>query len=373
MTSLRSTAGSAYMEWAKLRSSAKFNLATSGMAGLPFSELGVKIEQLEINGSSNNYGYEPLLRAIARRYRVPQECVVTATGTALANYLALAATTEPGDEVLVEQPAYDPLLSVARYLGLEIRRFQRRPEQDFAVDLADLERNSSARTRVIVMCNLHNPTGALTPDSTLREIAAIARKAGAYILVDDVYREMLFEAEPQSAFHLDPARFLITSSLTKAYGLSGLRCGWVLAPPKLAARMWRIHDVHSGTYAYPAELLSAAAFAKLAQISARMKAMLDDNRKLLREFLSRRADLEYPWPNYGTVVFPRLKSGSVETLCDLLRNEFETTVVPGCFFECPDRFRIGVGIATDSVRESLLQLERGLDHYQASLRAPPSV
>ncbi len=223
------------------------------------------------------------------------------------------------------------------------------------------------------MCNLHNPSGALTPDSTLREIAALARKTRAYVLVDEVYREMLFEAEPQSAFHLDPARFLITSSLTKAYGLSGLRCGWVLAPPELAARMWRIHDIHSGTYSYPAELLSVAAFANLAQISARMKAMLDDNRKLLREFLSRRADLEYTWPDYGTVVFPRLKSGSVDAFCDLLRNEFETTVVPGRFFECPDRFRVGVGMATESIRESLLRLERGLDRYQASLRAPMPV
>lgn len=361
------------MEWAKLRSIARFNLAASGMAGLPLSELGVRIEQLEINGSSNNYGYEPLLQAIARRYGAPRECVVSGIGASLANYLALAAATEPGDEVLVEQPAYDPLLSVARYLGLEIKRFRRLPEQNFAIDVADLERNLTPRTRVIVICNLHNPSGALTPDSTLRDIAALARKNSAYVLVDEVYREMLFEAEPQTAFHLDPERFLITNSLTKAYGLSGLRCGWVLAPPPLAARMWRIHDIHGGTYAYPAELLSVAAFEKLAQISARMKSMLDENRKLLREFLGRRDDLECFWPPYGTIVFPRLRTGSVDALCDLLRREFETTVVPGRFFECPDRFRIGVGMATEAVRESLRQLERGLDRYQASWRAAAPV
>ncbi|HEY6306116.1 MAG TPA: pyridoxal phosphate-dependent aminotransferase [Candidatus Angelobacter sp.] len=369
MTSTRSTAGSGYMQWAKLHSGARFNLATSGMANLPLSELGMKIEQLEINGSSNNYGYEPLLEAIARRYRVPRECVVTAIGTSLANYLALAAATEPGDEVLVEQPAYDPLLGVARYLGLDIKRFQRRPEQKFAIDLADLERNLSRRSRVIVICNLHNPSGALTPDSNLREVATLARNAGAYVLVDEVYREMMFEAEPHTAFHLDPERFLITNSLTKAYGLSGLRCGWVLAPPDLAERMWRIHDIHSGTYSYPAEFLSVLAFDRLAQISALMKPMLDENRRLLREFLARRDDLDYFWPEYGTVVFPRLKAGSVDGLCDRLRSDFETTVVPGRFFESPDRFRIGVGMATESVDASLEQLRRGLDRYRASLRA----
>jgi aspartate/methionine/tyrosine aminotransferase len=368
MNSTRSNAGSSYMEWAKLRSAARYNLATSGMAGFPLAGLGVNIEQLEINGSANNYGYGPLLEAIARRYRVPGECVVSATGTSLANYLALAAATEPGDEILIEQPTYDPLLSVARYLGLEVRRFQRLAEHNFDIDLDDLERNLTPRTRVIALCNLHNPSGALLPDATLREIAQLARRSGAFVMVDEVYREMLFEAEPQTAFHIDPERFLITDSLTKAYGLSGLRCGWVLAPQPLAARMWRIHDIHSGTYSYPAELLSTTAFARLPDISARMKPMLDENRRLLREFLAGRSnnDLEYFWPEYGTVVFPRLKTGNVDALCELLRNEFETSVVPGRFFECPDRFRIGVGGETESVRESLRQLACGLDRFRES-------
>lgn len=364
MSSQRSTAGSTYMQWAKLRSSARFNLASSGMAGFPLAELGVNLSQLDINGPSI-YGYEPLLQAIAARYRVPQASVVSAVGTSFANYLALAAATESGDEIVVERPTYDPLLAVARYLGLVIKRFERRPEQDFAVDLADLERKLTPRTRLIVLCNFHNPSGALVPDSTMRQIAALARKSGAYVLVDEVYREMMFEAEPQTAFHMDPERFLITSSLTKAYGLSGLRCGWIFAPQELATRMWHLHDIHCGTYSYPAEALSVIAFQKLPQISARMQSMLDANRKLLREFLGRRGDLECFWPEYGTVVFPRLKSGNVDALCDLLRGKLDTTVVPGRFFEYPDRFRIGVGGATESVRESLLQLERGLDRFQS--------
>jgi aspartate/methionine/tyrosine aminotransferase len=355
------------MQWAKLCSTAKFNLATSGMAAFPLAELGVKIEQLDINGPSI-YGYEPLLQALARRYRVPQESVVSAVGTSLANYLALAAATEPGDEIVVEKPTYDPLLAVARYLGLEIKRFERKPQRNFAVDLADLERNLSARTRVIVLCNLHNPSGALTADSTMREIAALARKSGAYILVDEVYLEMMFVAQPETAFHIDPDSFLITSSLTKAYGLSGLRCGWIFAPKELAARMWRLHDIHCGTYAYPAEALSAIALDNLPQIAASMKSMLNTNRSLLRDFLNRRDDLECFWPEYGTTVFPRLKSGNVDALCDLLRAEFETSIVPGRFFECSDRFRIGVGGTTESVRGSLLQLARGLDQYRAEAR-----
>jgi hypothetical protein len=221
---------------------------------------------------------------------------------------------------------------------------------------------------VIAICNLHNPTGALVPDAILREVGKLAAKVRAYVLVDEVYREVLFESSPASAFHIDPERFIVTNSLTKAYGLSGLRCGWVLAQPELARRMFRINDLHGATFAYPAELLSVVALQKLPQIAAHMKSMLETNRKLLHDFLSGREDLEYFWPEYGAIVFPRLKNGHVNSLCDALRRDFETSVVPGSFFESPDRFRIGVGTPTESVQEALQQLGLGLDRYRASLR-----
>jgi aspartate/methionine/tyrosine aminotransferase len=215
---------------------------------------------------------------------------------------------------------------------------------------------------------MHNPSSALVPDSILREIGNLARRSGAYVMVDEVYREMLFESAPQSSFHIDPERFIVTNSLTKAYGLSGLRCGWVLASPELARRMFRINDLHDATFAHPAELLSVIAFQKLVQIAARMKSILDTNRNLLQDFLRSRDDLDYFWPEHGTIVFPRLKNGNVEGLCRLLRQEFETSIVPGSFFEDPQRFRIGVGTPTESVQEALQQFSRGLDRYKASVQ-----
>jgi aspartate/methionine/tyrosine aminotransferase len=366
MTTPRADAGSAYMRWAKLQSSAKYNLATSGLANLAFSALGVTLDELQINGPTI-YGYDPLLKALAARYRVPQECVVSAMGTSFANYLALAGATEPGDEILLEQPTYDPILGAARYLGLGIRRFKRKAEHNFALELDEVERNLSPRTRVIVLCNLHNPSGALSPDPLLRELGLLAKSRNAFVLIDEVYREMLFSAEPETAFHLDPSTFIVTSSLTKAYGLSGLRCGWVLAPAELVQRMWRIHDVHAATYPFMAEYLSVIALKKLDEISAGMKLMLDENRSLLRRFLDEREDIDYCWPDYGTIVFPRLKRGSVADLCLFLRDKFEVSVVPGEFFEMQDHFRIGVGTPTSEVRAALEQLQHGLDQYGATL------
>src|ERR1044072_1247718 len=109
MANLRRDAGSTYMEWAKLCSASRHNLATSGMLSLSLVDLPVRIEQLELNGPGG-YRYTPLLEGISRTYRGPQESIISASGMSMANYLALAAPTEPGDQVLIERPGYEPLV-----------------------------------------------------------------------------------------------------------------------------------------------------------------------------------------------------------------------------------------------------------------------
>jgi aspartate/methionine/tyrosine aminotransferase len=350
---------SAYMEWAKTRSQAKFNLAVSGMIHYPLAELEVRIEDLEISGPSW-YGYEPLQGALARKLSVSPDCLVHATGTSMANHLAMAAVLSRGDEVLIERPAYDPLLAVAHYLGADVKRFDRRPEEGFRIDTEALERAISPRTRMIVMTNLHNPTGAFIDEETLRRAQEIARSVGARILIDEVYLEAMFESAPRSAFHLGD-EFIVTGSLTKAYGLSGLRCGWVVAEAALAKKIWRLNDLFGVIPAHPAERLSVIALAHLDRIAARAKALIETNRALLHRFFDSRDDLEAFRPEFGTVAFPRLKSGSVDDLCALLRRKYETSVVPGKFFEMPDHFRLGIACDSLMLREGLERLGAALD------------
>ena len=183
-----------YMHWAKTRARVRFDLATSGLANLKLQELEVSLDELEITGESG-YGYPPLIEAIAARHRVDPSCVVTAAGTTFANHLAMAALINPGDEVLMESPTYEPLLALAHYLGAQVKRFPRRFEQGFEISVEDIERNLNERTRLIVMTNFHNPSGVLTETRTLREIGELALKIGAPVLVDEVYLQMLF-AEP---------------------------------------------------------------------------------------------------------------------------------------------------------------------------------
>src|SRR5882757_5846328 len=152
-----------YMLWAKTRSGAKFNLATSGVASFPLHGLPLTIEQLEINGDST-YGYSPLQHAIARKCGVNPDCVVAAAGTSMANHLAMATLLDPGDEVLLEQPTYELLTSTLLYLGATIKRFARSEESQYALNPEEVRRAITSKTKLIVLTNLHNPSSVQAPD-----------------------------------------------------------------------------------------------------------------------------------------------------------------------------------------------------------------
>jgi aspartate/methionine/tyrosine aminotransferase len=354
---------SAYIEWAKLRSAARYNLAASDMLHFPLSELPVRIEDLEITGSSG-YGYQPLLERLSAKANVPVENIVQAQGTSMANHLAIAALIEPGDEVLIEEPSYQAIVSTAEYLGAKVRRFPRKFESGFQLDPREVERSVSPRTRLIVITNLHNPTGVRAPDAAIRIVGEIARSLGAHVLVDEVYLEACFDSPWQSAFLLGQ-NFVATGSLTKAYGLSGLRCGWIYAAKPLAERMWRLNDLFGVMAAHPAEMISVIALDNLAKIAARAKKLLETNRALLKDFLGSRKDLLTIRPEAGCIVFPQLASGRADAFCQLLLEKYETSVVPGRFFDASEHFRMGVGGETEMVREGLSRVAAALDELAA--------
>lgn len=362
MNSLRPDAVSRYLAWAKLHSNARFNLAASGVLDYPLAELPVRIDDLEIGGTGP-YGYKPLMERLAAKSGVPEECVVYTHGTSMANYIALTALVHRGDEVLVERPTYDPLLTILDYIGANMRRFERRAEKGFRLGLGELERNLTPDTRLVILCNLHNPSSALTDDNTMRQVGEMAAKVGARVLVDEVYLETLFDQPWRSALHLGP-NFVITSSLTKAYGLSGIRCGWILAQPNLVQRMWQIVDFTYGSPVHPAELLAVIALDNLDRVRDRARTLLETNRVLVNEFLAGHADLDCELSRFGTTVFPRLKTGSAADFVTLLRKQFETSVVPGEFFEQPQHFRLGFCGSTETVRGGLERLSDALGVFR---------
>ncbi|MCA1557068.1 MAG: aminotransferase class I/II-fold pyridoxal phosphate-dependent enzyme, partial [Acidobacteria bacterium] len=253
------------------------------------------------------------------------------------------------------------LINVAEYLGAVVKRFRRAPEGHFRINPEEVARQTSSRTRLIVLTNLHNPTSAFTDTETLLELQRTARRAGARILVDEVYLEAMFERAPRSAFHLGE-EFITTNSLTKVYGLSGLRCGWILADAETAERIWRLNDLFGVIPSHAAERLSCIALENFELIAGDARSLLETNRRVLNSFLRSRDDLEWIEQEFGTVSFPRLKlEKSTDELCRLLMEKYETSVVPGRFFEMPQHFRIGIGCETHTLTEGLERLGSALD------------
>jgi aspartate/methionine/tyrosine aminotransferase len=341
---------SEYMHWAKTESRARFNLATSGVAAFPLREL--ETDERDIEGA-HFYGYRPLLEAIAAQYGTSPECVVTTAGCSMGNHLAMAALIEPGDEVLVEHPAYEPMVATAEFLGASLKWFARRKENGYAIDPAEVRRAITSRTRLIVMTNLHNPTSALASVDALREVGSL----GPPVLVDEVYLDAVYENTPRSSFHLGP-NFVVTNSLTKVYGLSALRCGWILAQPDLARAIWRLHDVFGVNLASPGQLLSVAAFRQLESIRWRARRILDADRALLSEFLRRNPRVSTNQTNFGTTALLRLEGHAVDNFLARLRTEYETSAVPGKFFGMPYHFRIGMGVDHAMFAEGLSNIEK---------------
>jgi aspartate/methionine/tyrosine aminotransferase len=348
-----------YMQWAKLHSKSRFNLATSGVGAYSLRELPVTIDQLEINGD-NSYGFAPLQQVIAKKHNVDPACVVEAAGTSMANYLALAALIDPGDEVLIESPTYELVVSAARYLQATIVRFPRREENRFAIDPEEIRKAVTPKTKIIFLTNLHNPSSVLTSDSILRQVGEVAATVDAQVLVDEVYLDAVYENTPRTSFHLGK-NFVVTSSLTKVYGLSGLRCGWILAQPDLARAMYALNDLFAATPVHPTEILSVIAFQNLGTIRERARRIVEADRTTLKSFLdANTAHVSAVRSPCGTTCFPKLLHGDVADLLQRLRTKFETTVVPGQFFEMPDHFRIGMGVNHEMFAEGLRRLSEAL-------------
>jgi aspartate/methionine/tyrosine aminotransferase len=363
MTSLRFHAP--YMEWAKHRPSPRWDLAGSNILACSIDDLPGARDAIAFEGH-NEDGYPPLLDSIAARYGVTATQVTTAQGASGANFLVCAALLEPGDDVLVEMPGYDPLLGTPRLFGARVNRFTRDFRDHFALDPDRVRRALTPRTRLIVVTTPHNPSGVIADPEALNEIGRIAERNGAHVLLDEVYLDASASssrAESTSGltFAARSDAFACTNSLTKSFGLSGLRCGWILSAPDVAERIRRARDVVDGTGSIVTERLSTLAFTHFDRLLARTRKLLATNGQMVREFLDSRSDLECA-PSGGTVGFPRLRgTDDSTTFAARLLAERETAIVPGHFFQAPAHFRLGFGGATESLRGGLDAIAAALD------------
>ena len=351
-----------YMTWAKHHSKARIDLTGSNLLPCSLDDLPGARDVVELYGR-NDDGWPPLVDAIARRFGVPAGCVATAPGGSGANFMALAAVVRPGDTVLVEWPGYDPHGGTARFLGANVETFERRWEEGFALNPERIEAALTPGTRAIMLTNLHNPSGVYAGRAELEAVGALARSSGARVIVDEVYLDGAEDLENAPAATLGDV-FISTNSLTKSYGLAGLRVGWVLAEPDIVERALRVRDVVDCVGSIPSETIGVLAFAELDRLLARARGILRNNQRLMSAFVAGRPDLLWAPPAGGGVAFPRLLgSDDAEPFVDYAAREFGVGVTPGRLFGAPAHFRVAVAGEAGVLEAGLEALGRALDHW----------
>lgn len=366
----------AYLEWVKqldadiVHGQSVLNLAGSSIKE-PTHILVNDLSPIDQHlNQSNPWGLPRLLAAIANRYHTQPERVLLTSGASLAGYLVMRALLKPGEHAIVEQPAYQPLLSAVLATGATVSRLHRRAENQYEIDLDDLKGLLTPETRLVILTNLHAPTGAFTPIETLQQIAILVRDQSpeARIVVDEIFHDFARTIQPPAAL-IDEA-FISINSLSKVYGLSLLRCGWILAAPEAIQRIRHQYILVENIGSPLLESVAARVLESSDVYDNYWQTLLAHNRSAIAPIVtSLIADgyLEGALPEAGCTYFPRLtriadSTSFVEHLATLAR----VLVVPGYFFGAPAHIRIGFGGASDGVAEGFYRLDDALRQWSSS-------
>lgn len=363
-----------YLHWAKTRPAAEFDLAGSNLLACTLDDLPGARDAVDLTAPDRG-GYPPLVEAIAAHYGVTSSRIVTAPGCSAANFYVIGALVGPGDTVLMEGPWYDQITGACRLLGAKVETFDRRFEDGYRIDPDVVRARLTPTTKLVIITSPHNPSGRVADRETLVALQTLAEETGIHVLVDEVYLDitnMLRQRpegrtpRPRAAGHYTPAalvgdRLLSVSSLTKSYGLSGLRCGWIVASEALAERARRVRDVIDNIGAAPADRLSALAFNQLDRLAERARRLVSTNLDLARAFFARHPGLELAVPLEATIAFPRLAGmGNTDPFVSRLFSEQGVALAAGSFFGAPAHVRISLAGRTETLAEGLHRLERVL-------------
>lgn len=348
-----------YLEWAKRRrGNIQFPLSRSSAPRLDARTLDPSLDFL-LTVDDNEEGWLPLMEVIAARAGLTSGHVALANACTGGNHLVFGLVLEPGDHVAMEKPVYEPLVKLAKYFGANVDFFERHESNGWRTNPDDVKRALTKSTRLVVLSNLHNPSGAIDDDETIGRIAADAQPLGAYVLVDEVYLEFLHARGVRTAARLAP-NVLISNSMTKTYGLDSLRLGWVLADPGLAERARRLTDLYTNNFAHPSERLAWLALSRADEILARVTELLDRNIGVVDEFVRAQPALSWVAPRAGTCGLVRAQGIDVDELTTRLERDHATGIVPGRFFDAPGYFRMAWGVDTDTLRAGLERLSTAI-------------
>lgn len=329
-----------------------YNLSESGVHPLDLKELltPAEIESLtEVAlGYTQTNGTIPLRERIARLYPgVGLDQILTTAGSSEANFLLMWSLIEPGDEVLFELPNYMQMGGLLRAFGANVKTFRLHESLGWQPDLDEMRRLVTSKTKLIVLTNPNNPTGAVLSDESRRGIVDLAAGAGAWILADEVYQGAELSGVTTRSFWGEYDKVLAVNGLSKAYGLPGLRIGWIIGPEEVIRRTWPYHDYTTISPSALSDRLATHALEpeRRERILARTRGILKANFPVLETWLKDHGSLfSFRPPQAGAICFARyaFKANSTD-LADRLIREKSVLIVPGDHFETDGYLRFGYG------------------------------
>ena len=370
----------------------RWNLSESGVHPVRLAELidtpdAVRTLLDQSLGYPQTNGTIALRELVAALYPgASPDHVQIMNGSSEAMCVLLMRLIEPGDDIVFMVPNYMQARGLARALGANVHSWRLRQETfggqtRWTVDLDELRSLVTATTRAILICNPNNPTGAQLDDATLSGIAAIASAAGAWLIADEVYRGAERAADETASAWGRYERVIVTSGLSKAYGLPGLRIGWAVGPPTLIGDLWAVHDYTTIAPGAVNDAVARVALepARRASLIARTRGIIRANYPIVARWLDAIDGVTYIPPDAGAVVF--FQYPFAERSADLvarLRDERGVLIVPGDHFDTEGYLRIGFGStpealsgALEIVGEFLRSLHRARSRNSAATREVP--
>ena len=307
-------------------------------------------------------GAQELKEILCSQYSCQPENVVTSTGGSEANFLVFLAMLRPGNEVIVEKPGYEPLYSTPTIFGARTINWERGFENHYQLDIGSLQDLITKKTKLIVVTNLHNPSGVLSSKQSLQQLAELAEERNIYVLVDEIFLDGGYNS-PLSSFGLP--QVIITSSMTKIYGVGGLRTGWIIAPEEIAKQCQHAKSHTTGCSPYISEILSShlLRYAK-EQLLDRYQSISKQNLSIVKKWMQKQHQfLDWIEPDGGVVCFLKYNSDIPSvTLCLQLMHTYGVLVVPGLYFNQEGYFRLCYGCKTHILKEGLKILGNSLEH-----------
>jgi aspartate/methionine/tyrosine aminotransferase len=315
-------------------------------------------------GYTESPGGPSLRRAIAAVYRTAEaEDVIVVSAAEEGIFTAYHALLRPGDHVVVETPCYESALELARSAGAEATEWRRAYAEGWAHDLEALERALRPDTRLVYVNTPHNPTGTLMPLPVLERVVELAAERGAWLFCDEVYRELEHDPLDRLPAAVDLyERAISLGSMSKTYGLPGLRLGWLASRDREA--LGRVLDFKHYTTissSAPSELLSEIALRHREALVERNRAIVHRNLPLLDAFLDRQHRiLSWVRPTASPIGFARIEDvDDVAGFCERLVAETGVLLLPGTVYDEPAHVRLGFG--RENMPEALARFEAWLD------------